>query len=95
MQTIKLLYPERFDKVTWSPVDKHRVRPDPEMVEAVLTWKWLKTETKLFSFFGFANYYRWFIRGYVDKIYAMQQFMRNKGKKISWTDEVKGSFEKI
>ena len=36
-----------------------------------------------------------FIRGYVDKIYAMQQLLWNKGKKISWTDEAKVSFEKI
>ena len=36
-------------------VDKHGVRPDPEAVEAVLTWKAPKTDTQLMSFLGFAN----------------------------------------
>ena len=65
------------------------MRPDPEAVEAVLTWKAPKTDTKLMSFLGFANDYREFIKGYVDKIYPMQQLMKNKGKKITWTDEAK------
>ena len=56
------------------------MRPDPEAVEAVLTWKAPKTDTQLMSFLGFANYYREFIKGYADKIYPMQQLMRNKGK---------------
>ena len=65
-------------------VDKHGVRPDPEAVEAVLTWKAPKTDTQLMSFLGFANYYREFIKGYADKIYPMQRLMRNKGKKYTW-----------
>ena len=31
-------------------VDKHGVRPDPEAVEAALTWKAPKTDTQLMSF---------------------------------------------
>ena len=76
-------------------VDKHGVRPDPEAVEAVLTWKAPKTDTQLMSFLGFANYYRDFIKGYADKIYPMQRLMRNKGKKFTWTDEAQVSFENI
>ena len=38
------------------PVDKHKVRPDPEKSEAVLTWKAPKTDTQLMSSLGFANY---------------------------------------
>ena len=76
-------------------VDKHGVRPDPEAVEAVLTWKAPKTDTQLMSFLGFANYYREFIKGYADKIYPMQKLMRNKGKKFTWTDEAQVSFENI
>ena len=74
-------------------VDKHGVRPDPEAIEAVLTWKAPKTDTQLMSFLGFANYYREFIKGYADKIYPMQRLMRNKGKKFTWTDEAQVSFE--
>ena len=76
-------------------VDKHAVRPDPKAVEAVLTSKAPKTDRQLTSFLGFANYYREFIKGYADKIYPMQQLMRNEGKKFTWTDEVQVSFENI
>ena len=76
-------------------VDKHGVRPDPEAVEAVLTGKAPKTDTQLMSFLGFANYYREFNKGFVDKIYPMQRLMRNKGKKFTWTDEAQVSFENI
>ena len=76
-------------------IDKNGVRPDPEAVEAVLTWKTPKTDKQLMSFLGLANFYREFIKGYADKIYPMQQLMRNKGKKFSWTDEAQVSFENI
>ena len=61
---------------------RHGVRPDPEAVEAVMTWKAPRTETQLLSFLGFANYYREFIKGYADKVYPMHKLMRNKGKKF-------------
>ena len=35
-------------------VDRHDVRPDPEAVEAVLTWKAPRSDTQLMSFPGFA-----------------------------------------
>ena len=68
-------------------VDKHGVRPNPEAAP--------KTETQLMSFLWFANYYREFVKGYADKIYPMQQLMRNKGKKFTWTDEAQSSIENI
>ena len=76
-------------------VDKHGVRPDLEADEAFLTWKAPKRDTQLMSFLGFANYYREFVKGYADKICPMQQLMRNKGKKFTWTDEEQVSFENI
>ncbi|XP_063727530.1 uncharacterized protein LOC134855080 [Symsagittifera roscoffensis] len=75
--------------------DKLGVRPDPEAVEAVLTWKAPKTDTQVMSFLGFTNSYEEFVKGYADKIYPMQQLMRNKGKKFTWTDEAQGSFENL
>ena len=47
------------------------------------------------SFLGFANCYQEFIKGYADKIYPMQQLMRNKDMKFSWTDEAQVFFENI
>ena len=76
-------------------VDRHGVRPDPEAVEAQLTWKAPRTDTQLMSFLGFANYYREFIKGYADKVYPMQKLMRNKGKKFEWNDEAQVAFENI
>ena len=49
-------------------VDRHGVRPDPEAVEAALTWKAPRTDTQLTSFLGFANYYCEFIKGCADKV---------------------------
>ena len=76
-------------------VDKHGIRPDPDAVEAVLTWKSPKTEHQLMSFLGFANYYREFIKGYADKVYPMQQLMRHKGKKFTWNNAAEESFKRI
>ena len=76
-------------------VDRHDIRPDPDAVEAVLTWKSPKTEHQLMSFLGFANYYREFIKGYADKVYPMQQLMRHKGKKFTWNNAAEESFQRI
>ena len=76
-------------------VDKHGIRPDPDSVEAVLTWKSAKTEHQLMSFLGFANYYREFIKCYADKMYPMQQLMRHKGKKFMWNNAAEESFQRI
>ena len=76
-------------------VDKHGIRPDPDAVEAVLTWKSPKTEHQLMRFLGFANYYRDFIKGYADKVYPMQQLKGRKGKKLTWNNAVEESFQRI
>ena len=76
-------------------VDKHGIRPDPDAIEAVLTWKLPKTEHQLMSFLGFANYYREFVKGYADKVYPMQQLMRHKGKKFTWNNAAEESFQRI
>ena len=76
-------------------VDRHGVRPDPEAVEAVLTWKAPRTDTQLLSFLGFVNYYRELIKRYADKVYPMQKLMRNKGKKFEWNNEAQVAFENI
>ena len=76
-------------------MDRQGLRPDPEAVEADLTWKAPRTDTQLISFLGFANYYREFIKGYADKVYPMQKLMRNKGKKFEWSEEAQAAFENI
>ena len=61
-------------------MDKHGIRPDPDTLEAVLTWNSPKTE---------------FIKGYADKVYPMQQLMRHKGKKFTWSNAAEKSFQRI
>ena len=39
-----------------SMVNKHGIRPNPDALEAVLTWKSPRTEHQSMSFNGFANY---------------------------------------
>ena len=75
--------------------DRHGVRPDPEAVEVVLTWKVPRTDTQLMSFLGFANYYHELMKGYADKVYPMQKLMRNQGEKFEWSDEAQTAFENI
>ena len=76
-------------------VDRHGVRPDPEAVEAVLTWKAPRTDTQLLSFLGLVNYFREFMKRYAGKVYSMQKMMRNKVKKFEWNDEAQVAFENI
>ena len=76
-------------------VDRHGVRPDSEAVEAVLTWKALRTDTQLMSFMGTANYYHELIKGYADKVYPIQKLMRNKGKKFEWNEKAQAAFENM
>ena len=76
-------------------VEGHVMRPDPEAVEAVLTWKAPRTDTQFMSFLGFVNYYREFIKRYADKVYPMQKLMRNKGKKFEWNEEAQAAFANI
>ena len=82
-------------KYLGSMVDRHGIRPDPDAVEAVLTWKSPKTEHQLMSFLGFANYYSECIKGYTDKVYPMQQLMRHKGKRFTWNNAAEESFQRI
>ena len=63
-------------------VDRHGVRPDPDAVEAVLTWKAPKTNTQLIGFLAFAKYYREIVKGDTDKFYPMQQLIHIKRKKF-------------
>ena len=76
-------------------VDRHGVRPSPEAVKAVLTWKSPRTDTQLMSFLEFANFYRELMKEYADKVFPMQQLVRNKGKKFEWNERAREVFEII
>ena len=74
-------------------VDRHGVKADSEAVEAVLIWKAPRTDGQIMSFPRFAKYYRELMKGYADKVYAMQKLMRNKEKKSEWNEEAQAAVE--
>ena len=63
-------------------VDRHGVRPDPEAVKAVLTWKALRTDTQLMSFLGFVNYYREFMKACAEKMYIHAEIDAQQRKEV-------------
>ena len=63
--------------------------------EAVLTWKYTRSDTLLISFVGFASYYREFIKGYANKVYPMQQMVDNEGKHFEWKERAQEIFDNI
>ena len=80
MQAIEVWDSQVSIKYLMRMVDKRGNRPYPDAVETIVTWKLPKTEDQLINFFGFANCYREFIKGYADKVYPMQQLMKHNGK---------------
>ena len=76
-------------------VDRHGVRPDPEAVEAVLTWKAPQNGHTAPELPRVCQFIPRIHKGYADKVYPMQKLMRNKGKKFEWNDEAQIAFENI
>ena len=74
-------------------VDRHGIIPDPDAVEAVLTWKTPKMEHQLMSFLGFAAIIGNSLNA--EKVYPMQQLMRQKGKKLTWNNAAEESFQRM
>ena len=77
-------------------VDKHGIRPDPDAVEAVLTWKITEDgapadEASWVSPTIIENSSRAMRTRYT----PMQQLMRHKGKKFTWNNAAEESFQRI
>ena len=75
-------------------ITKDGVLPDPGAVEKVKSWQSPRNRTELASFFGFANYYREFVKDFATKAFAMSSLMR-KATSFVWTDEAQKSFEDV
>ena len=46
------------------------------------------------GFLGFANFYRWFIEGFSDKVQPLTE-LTHKDKKFYWSEEVDKAFKKL
>ena len=61
-------------------MDKHELRPAPDAVEDVLTWKTLKTDTQLMSYLGFAICCPELIKEYAVKVERLEHKQANQAE---------------
>ncbi|CAC5386344.1 Retrovirus-related Pol polyprotein from transposon 297,Retrovirus-related Pol polyprotein from transposon 17.6 [Mytilus coruscus] len=72
-------------------VGKHGVKPNPNIIERVQTWK-TPSNTKETQLLGLCNYYRQFIKGF-SNIAAPLSNLTRKDTIFEWTDAVQNSFD--
>jgi hypothetical protein len=67
---------------------------DPAKVATIQEWPELRNVKDVQSFLGFANFYRWFVRGYSNVIAAMTH-LTQKNMHFIWSNECSKSFETL
>jgi hypothetical protein len=67
---------------------------DSAKVKAVLDWPIPKTVTEIQEFIGFANFYRRFIKGYLEIIIPFTNFIK-KDRTFSWTENEQFAFKEL
>ena len=70
------------------------IRVDSTKIEAVVNLKPLQSVTKVRSFFGFAGYYRRFVKGFFFIASLLTKLLR-KGVKFERSDKCQNSFEQL
>jgi hypothetical protein len=74
-------------------IDQHGVHVDPTKIQVISDWPTPNTLTKLWSFFGLANFYHRFMLGFFDIAWALIQVTRGGGKeKFVWGQSQQQSF---
>ncbi|KAI2646333.1 Transposon Tf2-9 polyprotein [Labeo rohita] len=76
-------------------VSRQGVKMDPTKVQAVTDWPQPTTVKELQRFLGFANFYRRFICNYSAIAYPLTSLLKNKPKKLYWTEEPGQAFDKL
>ena len=76
------------------------IETDPKKIEAVKNWTTPMTVTDVWSFLGFTNHYRRFIKGYAKVANPLNALVSgdNANKKkaaVNWTDDCQRAFEKL
>jgi hypothetical protein len=59
---------------------EHGVHVDPAKIQVIYDWLALTTLTKLRSFLGLANFYRWFVLGFSHIAWALSQVTKGGGR---------------
>jgi hypothetical protein len=66
-------------------VDEHGVHVDPAKIQVIHDWPAPTTLTKLQSFLGLANFYRWFVLGFSHIVWALIQVTKGSGREnFAW-----------
>ena len=81
-------------------VSSKGIEMDQKKVEAVKNWTMPKTVTDVWSFLGFTNHYRRFIRGYANVAKPLNILVsgvnaNHKKTPIEWTEECQIVFDKL
>ncbi|KAI2666704.1 Transposon Tf2-6 polyprotein [Labeo rohita] len=76
-------------------VSHQGVKMDPSKVQAVTDWPQPTTIKELQRFLGFANFYRRFIHNYSTIASPLTALLKNKPKKLHWTEEAGQAFDKL
>ena len=75
---------------TW--IEKGTLRMDKDKVQSIVDWPTPTRVKDIRSFLGFANFYRHFIKGFVNYSRILTNLTK-KGKKWEWTEQEQKAFE--
>ena len=75
-------------------INRMGVSADPDRVEAILKYPAPRNAKQLRQFLGTCNFHSRFIVGYAEYVAPLLPLLK-QGIKWSWTDEMKGPFEKL
>ena len=75
-------------------VSAEGIKPDPEAIVKVESWKVPRNKEELQSFLGFANYYREFVPFYAEKAEPLNALLR-KNLGFAWNERANLAFEEI
>jgi hypothetical protein len=77
-------------------VDEHGVHVDLAKIQVICDWPASTTLTKLQSFLGLANFYRWFMLGFSHIAWALNQVTKGDGRdKLVWVNEKQRAFDDL
>ena len=75
-------------------LSKNKIAMDPVKLKGIEQWMTLMTIKQVWSFLGFGNYYRKFIKDYRNLTKPLNELLK-KDKKFEWTDEAQQAFDTL
>ena len=75
-------------------LSENRIAMDPVKLKGIEQWTTLTTIKQVWSFLGFGNYYRKFIKDYGNLMKPLNELLK-KDKKFMWTDEAQQAFDTL